>query len=141
MQKILIGNEYPKNVIELIKQAKNKIDIVIFDWRWYFHDIGCSIQQFNQALFSASERGVKVNVIVNTDQVSKFIRDSKINIKRLATSKLVHVKLSLFDEKIAVLGSHNFTKNAFESNYEMSMITDDREAVARCQQFFNTLFF
>jgi len=141
MQKILIGREYPKNVIDLINESKNKIDIVIYDWRWYFDEIGSTIQQFNQALLRATDRGVKVRAVVNNDFVSPFLKDSKIEVKKLDSKKTLHIKLVLFDEKVAVIGSHNFTKNAFEINHEISVIIDDEENVKRCQEFFNNLNF
>jgi phosphatidylserine/phosphatidylglycerophosphate/cardiolipin synthase-like enzyme len=137
----IIGKEFPKKVIPLIEAAKTSIDIVVFDWRWYPQDPGASVQLFNQAIVRAVRRGVKVRVIANNDEIVNVLKQVGCDAKRLLTAKLVHPKMMIIDNEIAVTGSHNYTQSAFQMNYEISMILQGREEIERLMEFFNNLFF
>jgi len=128
------GRQFPKKVIPLIEAAKNTLDIVVFDWRWYPFDPGASVQLFNQAIVRAIRRGVKVRAIANNDQIVAILLKEGAQAKRLTTSNLLHCKLMIFDEAKVVIGSHNYTQNAFETNFELSVALD---IPAGCLDFFN----
>lgn len=140
MQKILIGREFGPEIIDQIKNAKQSVKIIIYDWRWYYEDIGSSIQIFNQELLKASNRGVDVSVVVNSDYVSQFLKNTKIKVKKLDSKKTLHIKLVVIDERIMILGSHNFTKNAFEINHEISVLIEDQDSIKKCLTFFNNIY-
>ncbi|MFA7662624.1 MAG: phospholipase D-like domain-containing protein [Patescibacteria group bacterium] len=139
MQQVIIGREYPDFITSLVKQAKQSIKILIYDWRWYSSEIGSSIQNFNNELLNSANRGVGVSVLVNNDYIVPILKDSKIDIKKVNTKKVMHVKMIIIDNKYLVLGSHNLTKNAFELNHEISVFVDDQESVNRCITFFENL--
>ena len=65
MLQIISGSQFPKIVIPLIESAKSSIKVVVFDWRWYPHDAGKSVQLFNQSIVRAARRGCEVSGIVN----------------------------------------------------------------------------
>ena len=139
MLQVLVGREYSDVVTDLVLTAKNSIKVLVYDWRWYSNDPGSKIQKFNQAIISQANAGVKVFALVNNDFLRGHIVDSKVLIKRVDTAKIMHAKMLIFDEKILVAGSHNLTKNAFELNHEISIVTDDVDGVARAVRFFNAL--
>lgn len=139
MQQVIIGREYPDFITSLVKQAKQSIKILIYDWRWYSSEIGSSIQNFNNELLNSANRGVGVSVLVNNDYIVPILKDSKIDIKKVNTKKVMHVKMIIIDNKYLVLGSHNLTKNAFDLNHEISVFVDDQESVNRCITFFENL--
>ena len=87
----------------------------------------------------ASNRGVDISVLVNNNFVLSFLKDTKINAKRVNTSKVMHVKMVIIDEKYLLIGSHNLTKNAFELNHEISILLDDPESISKCNTFFENL--
>jgi phosphatidylserine/phosphatidylglycerophosphate/cardiolipin synthase-like enzyme len=134
------GNEFPKFVIPLIDSAKESIKIVVFDWRWYPDDPANPVQLFNQAIIRAVRRGVKVGVVSNDDHVLAILKKEGCEVKKPMTKNLVHAKLMIFDDKNIVIGSHNFTQNAFTMNHEISVYIPDCEKVAEFLRFFNTLF-
>ena len=136
----IIGKEFPEKVIPLIDSAKHSIDIVVFDWRWYPQDPGNSVQLFNQAIVRASRRGVKVRVIANNDEIVRVLKSVGIEAKKFITQKLIHCKLMIIDDEIAIVGSHNYTQSAFEMNYELSIIIKGRDEIQRIIQFFNNIF-
>jgi len=137
MQKIIIGREYPQVVIPLIKNSKQSIDILIYDWRWYDCEVGSNIQKFNREIIFASSRGVRVRAIVNNDIIVSSFLSQVIFLKKTNLKNTLHVKMILIDSKFLVIGSHNLTKNAFEINHEISVLLDDQESITKCQSFFN----
>jgi phosphatidylserine/phosphatidylglycerophosphate/cardiolipin synthase-like enzyme len=140
MSQILIGKEFPQQVIPLIDLAKKSIEIIVFDWRWYPQDPGSSCQLFNQALVRAARRGVAVRAISNNNEINKTLNGLGCRAKKIVSQRLVHCKIIIVDNEILITGSHNFTQSAFNLNYEMSVILHDPEAALTAQNFFNNLF-
>ena len=136
----LIGKTFPQVVTPMIKQAKKSIDIVVFDWRWYPDQIGSAIQKFNNAIVDCYKRGLRVRVLTNSKQTQKLLATLGIKTKRLQSRKLLHTKLMLIDNKVAVLGSHNYTMNAFTINFEVSIILVDPPTIERLNQYFLNLW-
>ncbi len=137
---ILLSREFPKVVIPLIKNAKKSIDIIVFDWGWYPDEIGEPIQIFNNSIYNANKHGVKVRALVQKRLIKIILEKLNIDVKVLHSSKLLHIKLMIIDGEIAILGSHNYTKNAFNVNHEVSIITRQEEDIKQLQTYFNNLF-
>lgn len=136
----IIGAEFPKKTIPLIEAAQHSIDIIVYDWRWYANSPGSPAQLFSQAIVRAGQRGVKVRVIANEEGIVQILRKLGIEAKKLTTPKRVHVKMIIIDQKIAILGSHNYTESAFLWNYELSVILKDLSPKNRFMEFFNNLY-
>lgn len=136
----IIGKEFPIKVIPLIQQARHTIDIVVYSWWWYPDQIGSEIQKFNNAIINAAKKGVNVKVLANEYPTIAVLRQNKIKARELTTTRKLHAKLMIIDGKTAILGSHNYTMGAFTLNYEISIITQDKEVVKRLRQFFNNLW-
>jgi len=114
----IIGKNYPKMVIPLIDKAVNSIKIVVFDWRWYSEDPGNPCQLFNASIIRARKRGVNIQVCVNSQAIAKPLTENDI------------------DDKILVMGSHNFSQAAFTTNYETSIINNDPVQIQEFVLFF-----
>jgi len=61
-------------------------------------------------------------------------------VKKPITKGLMHTKLMLIDNEIAILGSHNYTMNAFTINYEVSVIIREKEVIERLKQYFDNIW-
>ncbi len=136
----IIGKEFPKKVIPLIENAKKTINIIVFDWRWYPQDPGAQCQLFNQAIIRATRRGVKVQAIVNNDEIVRVLNQNGCQAKKILTKRLVHCKIMIIDGGTVITGSHNYTESAFQMNLEISVILDDVEKIAEFSNFFTNLF-
>ncbi len=136
----IIAQQYPKVVIPLIQNVKQSIKIIIFDWRWYPMRLGSTVSTFNQAIIEAQKRGVDVMALVSSEQVLTRLKSHGIQAKMVYSKKMLHTKLMLLDDKIVVLGSHNYTQNAFALNHECSVAfsleTSDNEFV----KYFSSLW-
>jgi len=132
----IIGKNYPKMVIPLIDKAVNSIKIVVFDWRWYSEDPGNPCQLFNASIVRARKRGVKIQVCVNSDAIAKPLTENDIDVRIPISKNLIHTKFIIIDDKILVMGSHNFSQAAFTTNYETSIINNDPLQIQEFVLFF-----
>ena len=139
MTQVIIGREYPQVITPLIQEAQNSIEILVFDWRWYENEPNSSVQKFNTAILEASNRGVKVRALVNNNIMPTILQLEKLSVKRVGSKNLMHVKMIIIDQKTLVIGSHNFSKRAFEINHEISLLVDDADEIARCRKYFEML--
>lgn len=137
---VIIGSDFPKKIIPLFDNAKRNIDIVVYDWRWYPDQPGHAVQQFNSALIRAHQRGVIVRAVVNTQSTVPLLTNCGISARCLKDRRTMHAKMIIIDGEKLVIGSHNFTRNAFGSNVEVSIITDIPPENTRLAQFFENLY-
>jgi phosphatidylserine/phosphatidylglycerophosphate/cardiolipin synthase-like enzyme len=138
--KILIGRDYLPEILKQVNAAKRTIYIIIFDWRIYFTTHVKTEVNLIAAVQAAKARGVDVKVIANNDYVVNELIKLQIKAKRAKFYKIVHAKMLLIDEKIAVIGSHNFTANSFERNLEISVMLTEPENSQTLTRYFNTLW-
>jgi len=136
----IIGSEFPTKVIPLIDQSKMSIDIVVFDWRWYPQNIGCSAQLFNQAIVRAAKRKVKVRAIANNREIISTLTNVGVHAKKIISKKLIHSKMMIIDNRTLIMGSHNYTQSAFQMNMETSLIIENDSTVGRFSEFFNNIY-
>jgi len=137
---LIIGKEFPKKVIPLIEQAKSSIFIIVYDWRWYPDQIGSTIQKFNNAIIALSRKGRKIKVITDRPYINEILPKLNIQTKKIHSKRSIHTKLMIIDGKTAILGSHNYTMNAFTINHEVSVILQDKEIVKRLNLYFENLW-
>lgn len=138
--KYIIGDEFVPEVIQHINNAQSNIDIVVFDWRHYPNTPNSKTSIFNQAIASACKRGVQVRAVVNSQEIKTFLDSIGAQTHIVNSKHLVHAKIILIDDTTTVIGSHNFTSQAFAVNFETSAIIENTQAQQRLREFFNTLW-
>ena len=136
----IIGKNYPKMVIPLIDKAVNSIKIVVFDWRWYSEDPGNPCQLFNASIIRARKRGVNIQVCVNSNAIAKPLTENGIDVRIPISKNLIHTKFIIIDDKILVMGSHNFSQAAFTTNFETSIINTDVGQIQEFILFFHSIW-
>jgi len=136
----IVGKEYPLVVTELINQAKNSIKIIVFDWRWYPNDPASPAQIFNNSILKAHNRGCEVKAICNMPEIVAILKPEGLKIKNITTKRLVHAKMIIIDNKHVIIGSHNFSQNAFSQNYEFSVVIANTPNIERYTEFFDFLY-
>jgi phosphatidylserine/phosphatidylglycerophosphate/cardiolipin synthase-like enzyme len=135
----LIGAQYASRLLELINEAEKSIDIMMYEWRWYENDPGHPIQILNQALVRAVRRGVRVRALTFRGTITAKLREIGIDAKAWKLSKLMHSKMIIFDSEVVVMGSHNFTGSAIQSNIETSVLFFDEEVAKIKTDYFQNL--
>jgi phosphatidylserine/phosphatidylglycerophosphate/cardiolipin synthase-like enzyme len=137
---IILGKEFPAKVIPLIRSAQHSIRILVFDWRWYPDFPDSPVQLFNQAIVQAKRRGLKVQAVINMADVVKQLRDLGVEARKIYSKDLLHSKVMIIDEQVAILGSHNYTQSAFGKNFEVSYILTEPEEVKKLTEYFDVIF-
>ena len=111
------------HIVKLIKNSKTSIDIAMYNLGY---------KKFIKQLKKAKKNGVDVNIVYD-----KGADLSKLEAKKI--KEKLHTKLAIFDKKIVVFGSANWTKASFSENYEIIYISDDEKLVNKFNKFFKGL--
>ncbi|WP_415397510.1 phospholipase D-like domain-containing protein [Sulfurimonas sp. CS5] len=113
-----------RDIEKLINDSTHSIDIAMYN----FGD-----KKLAKLLVKAQKRGVKVKVFYD----KKDVEFNEVQAKTL--DEKLHTKIAIFDKKIVVFGSPNWTKKSFKKNYEVLYITDDKKLLKEFNKFFKSL--
>ena len=124
------GDEIKDKISDFIQSSKSEIQIAMYNF---------SYKKFAKDLVDASKKGVKITVFLDAKKVKE---DSEIadflkknDIKVVLIKDKMHLKLAIFDSKLAIFGSVNWTKESFEENYELVYICEDKKTIDSLNSF------
>lgn len=124
-----------KEIIKNINQAEAFINIAMY----IFTD-----RERALPLIKAHERGVKVRLYLDQDQVdykygqSRFLVQKGIKTRISTNNYIMHNKFAIIDNRLLLTGSYNWTFSANNRNDENLMVIDDPEIIEIFQnQFIN----
>jgi len=127
-----------KEIIKNINQVEAFINIAMY----IFTD-----KEIALPLVKARERGVKVRLYLDQDQVdykysqSRFLVQKGIKTRISTNNYIMHNKFAIIDNRLLLTGSYNWTFSANHRNDENLMVIDDPEIIARYQNQFEKLWF
>lgn len=132
-------------LLRVIKQANKSIDIAIYSF---------TNREIAKALRDASSKGVKINIIYDKGQQStnnstigyleKFENIHTCLLEGNPAKKgkykgIMHHKMIIIDGSLIGFGSANWSKNAFENNYESLYFTDSKDIIKKSQNYYNKM--
>jgi len=126
-----------KEIIKNINQAEAFINIAMY----IFTD-----REIALPLIKAQERGVKVRLYLDKDQVdyqysqSRFLVQKGIKTRISSNNYIMHHKFAIIDNRLLLTGSYNWTFSANNRNDENLLIIDDPEIITRYQNQFEKLW-
>ena len=126
-----------KTIIKNINQAEAFINIAMY----IFTD-----REIALPLAKAQERGVKVRVYLDQDQVdaqysqSRFMVQKGIKVRISTNHYIMHNKFAIIDNRLLLTGSYNWTFSANNRNDENLMVIDDPEIIEIFQNQFVNLW-
>ncbi len=126
-----------KEIIKNINQAEASIKIAMY----IFTD-----REIALPLIKAHERGVKVRLYLDKDQVdykysqSRFLVQKGIKTRISSNNYIMHHKFAIIDNRMLLTGSYNWTFSANHRNDENLMVIDDPEIIALYQNQFEKLW-
>lgn len=121
------GDSCRNKIISLINNAKNSIKICVFT---------ISDNKIVQAIIAAHKRGIDIVVISDNDKANDkgsdidYLSDKGVHVLLDHSSHHMHHKFAIFDEKILLNGSFNWTRSATTVNQENILVTGERQLVA-----------
>ncbi|MFA7084617.1 MAG: phospholipase D-like domain-containing protein [Arcobacteraceae bacterium] len=119
----------------LMSNAESSIDIAMYNF---------SLKSFAKILIEAKKRGVKVRVFLDEEKAQNksseyaLLKKNGIDIFLISNTKL-HTKLAIIDQKVAIFGSSNWTKESFDENYEIIYISEQKEMIEKFNHFLEKL--
>lgn len=131
------GDDCLNEIIRLVRGAESSIDICVFT---------ISDDRISREIAEAHRRGVQVRVITDDDKTADrgsdifALSQAGVEVMIDRTSNHMHHKFALFDGKVVLTGSYNWTRSAADYNYENIVVTDDKKIVASYTGCFNKLW-
>jgi len=126
-----------KEIIKNINQAETFINIAMY----IFTD-----REIALPLVKARERGVKVRLYLDQDQVdykysqSRFLVQKGIKARISTNNYIMHNKFAIIDNRLLLTGSYNWTFSANNRNDENLMVIDNPEIIEIFQNQFVNLW-
>lgn len=126
-------------LLRAINHTKATIDLAIFDF---------TSGELAGALLAAKERRVTIRIVADARQAKgkhseiPFLLEKGVKV-RLARGNgrgIMHHKFAIFDGRLLVTGSYNWTDSAERFNHENALVLDDSEIIRRYQARFEHLF-
>jgi len=126
-------------LLRAINHTKATIDLAIFDF---------TSGELAGALLAARERGVAIRIVADARQAQgkhsevPFLLEKglKVRLARGNARGIMHHKFAIFDGKLLVTGSYNWTDSAERFNHENAIILDDPVVIGRYQVSFERLY-
>jgi phosphatidylserine/phosphatidylglycerophosphate/cardiolipin synthase-like enzyme len=133
-------------LMSVIDGAKSEILICMFSFKAGVHPDSYP-DRIVAALARAAHRGVRVKVVLETTgdkandltvqnlKTKNLLEEKGVMVYLDSPKKTTHTKLILVDERIVLLGSHNFTSSALMHNNEISILIDRPELAKKVRQY------
>lgn len=120
----------PRSIINMINAAQKTIKVALFTW---------TRKDFAEAIAKASDRGVKVEVVIDYTasrgagaEVVKYLKRRGVPVRISQSDGLLHHKMMIIDDEILINGSANWTKAAFTENDDcfvvLNHLTEDQNS-------------
>jgi len=147
----IIGSDYYRKVSPIIRSASQKIDIIMYEWKWYSHEFAGGVQQLNNEIISKAREKVNVRVLLNIESMghaitkinsrtASFLQQRGVIVKFGQVGVATHAKMVIVDDRFCVVGSHNFSKGSFTRNQECSVLIEGGEAIRPFIDYFKLLW-
>ncbi len=131
------GDKCLQRIVGLLRAAQHSVDICVFT---------ITDDRISRAIIDCHRRQVAVRVI--SDDEKAFDRGSDIEqLRQLGvplrvdrTRHHMHHKFAVFDGRLLLTGSYNWTRSAAEHNYENMIVTDDPRLAGSFTRAFEELW-
>jgi phosphatidylserine/phosphatidylglycerophosphate/cardiolipin synthase-like enzyme len=128
-----------QRLVRAIEESRHSIDIAVYNF---------TASRLAEALVAAKARGVHIRVLVDQNKAEeespslRRLHSHGIAVRSLGIPEqsLMHHKFAIFDERLVVTGSYNWTNSAEVANYENLVVLEEPGPVTRFQQEFRRLW-
>lgn len=147
----LIGGYFFDELIKSIRESKEIIRVVQYQWKWNIHERFSKVQILGAEIAKARTRNVNIRVILNQESPKRNL--SKINsvsndmlarlgceTRMLRTASILHTKMWIIDNKYTFTGSHNISGRSLTINEETSVKIDSETYASFMTKYFDNLW-
>lgn len=131
------GESCRRKIIELCRQARKSVDICVYT---------ISDDQLSQEIYACHQRGIAVRVISDNEKQFdagsdiQWLRDKGVPLRIDPGPYHMHHKFALFDARLLLNGSFNWTRSATTGNEENLLVIDHAQLLAAYGREFETLW-
>jgi hypothetical protein len=126
-------------LVQEIQRAQKSVDVAIYEF---------TRREIADALIAAAKRGVAIRVVADSDEASSAfsqigrLESAGIMVRRTdgAGGGIMHNKYAIFDGRLLVTGSYNWSTAAEEDNDENALFISDSRLVSSYLEAFNVLW-
>lgn len=65
-----------------------------------------------------------------------YLQQHGIRVKHLRPGRIIHSKIILIDQKVLIIGSHNWSVSSIERNFELSILTKNTDLIHETRDIF-----
>lgn len=147
----ILTSDYAYQVLNLIRSSKSSIDILcyIFNANLYKKSDKSNLIFLELKKFFAHHNNVRF--LLDSPKIHKpnyhpikfFTRRFKeagFDIRYLDSGDTQHAKVFIFDNKIAIAGSHNLTTKSVISRHDISFLFDDHTLLSYLCNYFSSIW-
>lgn len=133
------GGSIREAITRAIFSSNGTIDIAAFTF---------TAGEIAEALYKAKERGVVIRVVIDWKQdqyhypAIEFLKEEGFNLQFIKGNigGSMNNTFAIFDGKLIVTGSYNWTEYAEKFNYENALFIDDKDVVEKYKEEFESLY-
>ncbi|MDK2384139.1 MAG: phospholipase D family protein [Candidatus Korarchaeota archaeon] len=123
-------------VIDWISRANESVDLAIYSF---------TLDSLGDALVRAHQRGVKVRVIMERNQINRWseynrLRGAGIEVRLDGNPAYMHNKFMVIDGRVVLTGSYNYTKQADTRNDENLLVVIGEDIAGAYEAEFNEMW-
>ena len=151
MVKVLVDEGYRLAVIQGLREARVNIRIMMFRIQ---RRLGYGKTEGNIYGFWMKKKvtqGTRVRLLLDISRrpgvpykenflFARELTDAGVECRELKNSRVCHAKVVIIDERIMIVGSHNWTQNSTKRNLEVSLRVQDNFAVKGMAENFDRIF-
>lgn len=131
------GDDCPRAICALFQSVLKTVDICVFT---------ITDDNLTREIEKAHRRGIKIRIVTDDEKSEDLGSDIKA-LRRVGIPVIMddgpshmHNKFAIFDKKVVVTGSYNWTRNASSQNQENIVISNDPRLVEPFVREFEKLF-
>lgn len=146
----IVNREHFPYLDDLLKKAKGKIHIMMYDMRYYPQYPEGEAARLLKDLIAAKQRGVEVKVLLEKSdyhkrlnrtntQTAQYLKENGIEVRFDPEDTITHSKLVIIDDT-TLIGSCNWSQGQLERSHNSSVIINDPRAARSYEDYFNNLW-
>lgn len=137
---LLYDSAFITKAAECVREAKKRVYICAYAWRWYENAPEKDIQKFNYEIARRSMLGLDIRAILNQKTQALYLRQYGIATRTYPTQRAMHTKAILIDDRTLIIGSHNLTERGTAENYEISVLVREPDACLLFAEYFDKMW-
>lgn len=131
------GSDCPQRIAQLFQNCRETADVCVFT---------ITDDRVTGAILAAHATGVRVRIVTDNEKAFdpgsdiRLLKKSGIDVRVDCTPFHMHHKFAIFDGRLLLNGSYNWTRGAAEDNLENFIITSDKRLIDPFAELFEKLW-